>query len=120
VQLKEISRYIIIFIYLFIFCLNITVCGFRASINVYEFGVYVNYTSQIFYEFNVVLTVHNVVHQHSETNMMHFLFSLLRINGFYFFRALLAHPRETLHKRRLVVYCVRVISVDCTRVKVEI
>jgi hypothetical protein len=29
------------------------------------------------------------------------------------FRALLAHPRETLHKRHLV-YCVRVTSVGCT------
>jgi hypothetical protein len=41
---------------------------------------------------------------------MHFLFSLLRINGFYMFRALLAHPQEALLKRHLV-YCVRVISV---------
>jgi hypothetical protein len=33
-------------------------------------------------------------HQYSETNVMHFLFNLLRIKGFYMFRALLAHPQE--------------------------
>jgi hypothetical protein len=37
--------------------------------------------------------------QYSETNVMHFLFSLLRIKGLYMFRALLAHPQEALHKR---------------------
>jgi hypothetical protein len=36
--------------------------------------------------------------QYSETNMMHFLFNLLRIKGLYMFRALLAHPQEALHK----------------------
>jgi hypothetical protein len=43
---------------------------------------------------------------------MHFLFNLLRINGLYIFRALLAHPQEVLHKQHLV-YCVRVMSVGC-------
>jgi hypothetical protein len=52
---------------------------------------------------------------YSETNVMHFLFSLLRIKGLYMFGALLAHPQEALHKRYLV-YCVRVMSVGCTRV----
>jgi hypothetical protein len=33
------------------------------------------------------------------------------------FRALLAHPQETLYKRHLV-YCVRVMSVGCTRIRV--
>jgi hypothetical protein len=33
------------------------------------------------------------------------------------FRALLAHPQEALHKRHLV-YCVRVMSVGCTRIGV--
>jgi hypothetical protein len=46
-------------------------------------------------------------YQYSETNVMHFLFNLLRIKGLYMFRALLAHPQEALHKRHLV-YCVRV------------
>jgi hypothetical protein len=46
---------------------------------------------------------------------MHFLFSLLRIKGLYMFRALLAHPQEALHKCHFV-YCVRVMSVDCTRI----
>jgi hypothetical protein len=47
---------------------------------------------------------------------MHFLFSLLRINGLYMFRALLAHHQEALHKRHLV-HCMRYRSVSCTRVK---
>jgi hypothetical protein len=34
------------------------------------------------------------------------------------FRALLAHPQEELHKQHLV-YCVRVMSVGCTRVKMD-
>jgi hypothetical protein len=50
------------------------------------------------------------VYQYSETNVMHFLLNLLRIKGFYMFRALLAHPQ--LHKRHLV-YCMRVMSVGC-------
>jgi hypothetical protein len=35
------------------------------------------------------------------------------------FRALLAHPQEALHNRHLV-YCVRVMSVGCTRSGVEL
>jgi hypothetical protein len=54
-----------------------------------------------------------MVVQYSETNVIHSLFSLLSIKGLYMFRALLAHPQESLHKRH-VVYCVRVISVRCT------
>jgi hypothetical protein len=38
-----------------------------------------------------------VVYQYSEINVMHFLFSLLRIRGLYMFRALLAHPQEALN-----------------------
>jgi hypothetical protein len=52
------------------------------------------------------------VYQYSETNVMHFLLSLLRIKGLYMFRALLAHLQEALDKRHLV-YCVRVMSVGC-------
>jgi hypothetical protein len=55
------------------------------------------------------------VYQYSETNVMHFLFSLLRVKGLYMFRALLGHPQNTLHKRHFV-YCVRVMSVGCTRI----
>jgi hypothetical protein len=43
--------------------------------------------------------------QYSETNVMHFLFNLLRIKDPYMFRGLLAHPQEALNKRHLV-YCV--------------
>jgi hypothetical protein len=35
------------------------------------------------------------------------------------FRALLAHPQEVLHKRHLV-YCVRFMSVGCTRIGMEL
>jgi hypothetical protein len=51
--------------------------------------------------------------------VMHFLFSLLRIKGLYMFRALLTHPQEVLDKRHLV-YCMRVMSVGCTRVGLEL
>jgi hypothetical protein len=53
------------------------------------------------------------VGQYSETNVIQFSFSLLRIKGLCMFRALLIHPHEVLHKRHLV-YCVRVMSVGCT------
>jgi hypothetical protein len=42
-----------------------------------------------------------ILYQYSETNVMHFLFSLLRIKDLYMFRALLAYPQEALHKRHL-------------------
>jgi hypothetical protein len=42
------------------------------------------------------------VYQHIETNVMHFIFSLLRIKVLYMFRALLAHPQEALPKRDVV------------------
>jgi hypothetical protein len=47
---------------------------------------------------------------------MHLSFNLLRIKGFCMFRALLAHPLESLHKRHLV-YCV---SVGCGTVAVKL
>jgi hypothetical protein len=50
--------------------------------------------------------------QYSETNVMHFLFNLLRNKGLYMFLALLACPQEVLYKRQLV-YCVSVMSVGC-------
>jgi hypothetical protein len=56
-----------------------------------------------------------LVYQYSETNVMHFLFSLFRINSVYMFWALLADPQEVLHKWHLV-YCMRVMSVECTRI----
>jgi hypothetical protein len=48
-------------------------------------------------------------YQFSETNVMRFLFNLLKIKSLYIFRALLADPQEALNKRHLV-YCVRVVS----------
>jgi hypothetical protein len=59
------------------------------------------------------------VYQYSETKVMHFLFNLLRIKDLYMFRALFAHPQEALDKRHLV-YCVRIISVDCGTVAVQL
>jgi hypothetical protein len=59
----------------------------------------------------------NMNSQNSETKVMLFLFNLLRITGLYMFRALLAHPQEALHKLHLV-YCVRIMSVGCTRIEV--
>jgi hypothetical protein len=50
---------------------------------------------------------------------MHFLFSLLRIKGLYMFRGLLVDPQEALHKRHLV-YCVRIMSVGCTKIGAEL
>jgi hypothetical protein len=50
--------------------------------------------------------------QYSESNVMHFLFSL-RIKDLYMFRALLAHPQDSLHKWHFV-YCV--MSLGCTRI----
>jgi hypothetical protein len=58
-----------------------------------------------------------IVYQYRETNVMYFVFNLLRIKDLYMFRALLAHPQETLYKR-LLVYCVRVMSVGYTRLGV--
>jgi hypothetical protein len=61
--------------------------------------------------------------QYSETNVMHFLFSLLRIKGLYMFRALLGHPQEALHNGTCYIPCVlcqlaapiRVQPTDITR-----
>jgi hypothetical protein len=55
--------------------------------------------------------------QHSKTKVTHFSFNLLTIKGLYMCRALLAQLQEALHKRHLV-YCVRVMSVGCTRIRV--
>jgi hypothetical protein len=60
-----------------------------------------------------------MVYQYNETNVMHFSFNILRIKGPYMFRALLAHPREAVHKRR-VVYCVCIMEVDCGTVAVNL
>jgi hypothetical protein len=50
---------------------------------------------------------------------MHFLFNFSRIKGLYLFRELLAHPQEVLYKSHSV-YCVRIMSVGCTRIVVEL
>jgi hypothetical protein len=59
-----------------------------------------------------------VFHQYNETKVMHFLFNVLRINGLYMFRALLAHSQEVLHKQHLV-YCFRIMSVGCGTIAVN-
>jgi hypothetical protein len=50
--------------------------------------------------------------QEGETNVMHFLFNLLRIKGLYMFRALLAQFQEAQHKQNLV-YWLGVMSIGC-------
>jgi hypothetical protein len=47
-----------------------------------------------------------MVYRYSETNVMHFLFSLLGIKGLYMFRTLLAHPQEALHNDTWYIACV--------------
>jgi hypothetical protein len=60
-----------------------------------------------------------IVHQYSETNVMHFLFNLLRINGLYMFRPLLAHPQEALHSGTWYIACV-LCQLAATRTGVEL
>jgi hypothetical protein len=43
---------------------------------------------------NTFYTESSVADLYSETNVMHFLFNLLRIKGLYMFRALFAHPQD--------------------------
>jgi hypothetical protein len=62
--------------------------------------------------FETLTHINNFFCQYSETNVIHFSFSLLRIKFLYMFRALLTHPQEALYKRHLVYY-VRVMSVGC-------
>jgi hypothetical protein len=50
---------------------------------------------------HVMWLVEHGVDRYSETNVMHFFFSLLTIKGLSMFRALLAHPQEALHKRHI-------------------
>jgi hypothetical protein len=63
-------------------------------------------------------TMSNVQIQYCETNVMHFVLSLLRIKSLYMFRALRVHPQDSLHKRQLVD-CVRVMSVGCIRFELD-
>jgi hypothetical protein len=74
----------------------------------------------LFCGFLMILTINNKYFpQYSEISVMHFLFSLFRIKNLYMFRALLSQPQETLHKLHLI-YCVRVMSVGCTRIGVPL
>jgi hypothetical protein len=41
----------------------------------------------------------------SETNVVQFLFNLLRIKGLYMFRALIDHPQEVLHNGTWYIAC---------------
>jgi hypothetical protein len=74
-------------------------------------------SSEVRVSFMFILPV--VDSQCSETNVMQFLFSFITIKGLYMFRALLEHPQEALHERHLV-YCVRHMSVGCTKIEVEL
>jgi hypothetical protein len=59
-----------------------------------------------------------IVYQYSKTNVMHILFSLLRIKGLYMFRAVLAQLQEVLYQRYLVY--VGIACVLCARVGVPL
>jgi hypothetical protein len=76
------------------------------------------YVIERFRKLNVLLTC-IIVYQYIKTNVIQFLLNLLRINGLYMFRALLAHPQEVPHKRRLVDY-VCLMPVGCTRIGVKL
>jgi hypothetical protein len=52
------------------------------------------------------------VYQYRETNVMYFLFILLRFKDLYTFQALLANPQEALNKQHVCV-----MSVGCTRIE---
>jgi hypothetical protein len=66
---------------------------------------------------NVVLTVrHSISAQRNQNDAL--LIDLFRTKCLYLFRALLAQPREVLHKQHLVC-CVRVMSDGCTRICVQ-
>jgi hypothetical protein len=64
----------------------------------------------IYWKLFSVLRGLRTFYRYNKTNVMHFSFNLWRIRGLYMFRALLAHPQETLHIRHLV-YCVHFMSV---------
>jgi hypothetical protein len=68
-----------------------------------------------YFKFRQTCLSDSILHQYSKTNVMHFLFNLLRITGLYMFRALLAHLQEALHKLHLV-YFLRIMSTGCARI----
>jgi hypothetical protein len=53
--------------------------------------------------------------QYGETNVLYFLFSLLRIKGIYMFRVLLAHSQEAIHKRYLVYWYIAHLRTKYTK-----
>jgi hypothetical protein len=60
-----------------------------------------------------------VVFQYSETNVMHFSFSLLRIKVLYMFRALLAHPQKVCTSGTWYIACM-LCQLAATRIGVEL
>jgi hypothetical protein len=59
-----------------------------------------------------------IVYQYSKTNVMLFLFNLLRIMGLYVFQALLAHPQKVLTSGTWYIASV-LCQLAATRVRVE-
>jgi hypothetical protein len=49
--------------------------------------------------------------QFTASNVMHFLFNLLRIKDLYMFRTSLAQPKEVAHKRHLVYYVLKLVDI---------
>jgi hypothetical protein len=102
--------YFLILPFCLFICLQIPIYSYISSIKNENYTTFLN-SSQ-----NCIALMFGwpciIVYQYSETNVMHFLFNLLRIKDLCMFRALLAHLHEALHKRHLV-YCVRVMSAGC-------
>jgi hypothetical protein len=80
----------------------------------YQLQTYgLRFSSFLWYCFSALLTVHHSISKYWNDRDA-FLFNLFRNNNLYMFRALIAYLQEVLHNRHLV-YCVRVMSVGCTR-----
>jgi hypothetical protein len=58
-----------------------------------------------------------IAYQYSETNVMHFLFNLLRIKGLHMFRALLAHLQATQTGLGILRVCCQLAAPDISIVK---
>jgi hypothetical protein len=89
------------------------VCGGRGMSERSRGNRVVARTAQWCRQANLFFLPCTVFYHYSKTNVMHCLFSLLRINGLYMFRALLAQIQEALHKRRWG-YWICFMSLGCT------
>jgi hypothetical protein len=93
------------------FCNLLTVCiccSPLQDVGLYRPPSFLEYSGLINISPNLMYCwLYIAVYQYSKTNMMHFLFNLLRIKGHYMFQTLLAHLQGVMHKWHLV-YCMHV------------